>query len=347
MAGCGVHPGAGQLNVGYAVDKEGNIFHLYNAKLPIRAEGYDWDLYLPGDTSETLWTDYLPFDDLPQVLNPAAGFVQNANSTPLLTTGGGDNPDPTRYSPTFGMDMGMSNRALRMRELFGADESITWDEVLDYKFDLAYSADSDPARYVQQILNAPASPDPEIQAGMALLAQWDLTTSQENRAAALGVLTLYGLDNKVADFKGSEMVGTDVETEVLMESFGEAVAFLMAHHGRLDVPWGEVNRMHRGDVDLALGGAPDILHAVYGDLDDEAGVIVGTAGDCYVGMVRWLPDGTVDSYSLHQFGSATLDESSLHYADQAPLFAARQLKPAWLDEADIRAHLERAYRPGE
>jgi acyl-homoserine lactone acylase PvdQ len=64
-------------------------------------------------------------------------------------------------------------------------------------------------------------------------------------------------------------------------------------------------------------------------------------------MVRWLPDGTVDGYSIHQFGSATMDESSPHYADQAPLFAARQLKPAWIDEADIRAHLGRAYRPGE
>ncbi len=161
------------------------------------------------------------------------------------------------------------------------------------------------------------------------------------------MLTLYGLDERVKKFKGSEMVGQAVETEVLMESFGEAAAFLMEHHGRLDVPWGEVNRMHRGDVDLALGGGPDILHAVYGELDKEAGVLSGIAGDCYVGMVRWLPDGTMDAYSLHQFGSATLDESSPHYADQAPLFAARQLKPVWMDEAEIRAHLERAYRPGE
>ncbi len=110
--------GLASFNMGYA-DKTGNIFYLYNAKLPMRAEGYDWDLYLPGDTSETLWTDYLPFDDLPQVLNPPSGFVQNANSTPFQTTIGEGNPDPARYSETFGIDMGMSNRALRMRELLG------------------------------------------------------------------------------------------------------------------------------------------------------------------------------------------------------------------------------------
>jgi penicillin amidase/acyl-homoserine-lactone acylase len=55
----------------------------------------------------------------------------------------------------------------------------------------------------------------------------------------------------------------------------------------------------------------------------------------------------VHSRSIHQYGSATLDESSAHYADQAPLYANRQLKPVWLDEAEIRAHLEREYRPGE
>ena len=43
------------FHVGYA-DKDGNIYYLYNARLPLRAEGYDWEQYLPGDSSATLWT---------------------------------------------------------------------------------------------------------------------------------------------------------------------------------------------------------------------------------------------------------------------------------------------------
>jgi penicillin amidase/acyl-homoserine-lactone acylase len=62
--------------------------------------------------------------------------------------------------------------------------------------------------------------------------------------------------------------------------------------------------------------------------------------------VEWDREGRVHSRSLHQYGSATLDQRSPHYADQAPLFAARRLKPVWMDEAEIRAHLEREYRPG-
>jgi len=53
------------------------------------------------------------------------------------------------------------------------------------------------------------------------------------------------------------------------------------------------------------------------------------------------------SRSIHQYGSATLDERSPHYADQVPLFVQHELKPVWFDEADIRANLEVAYRPGE
>ena len=64
-------------------------------------------------------------------------------------------------------------------------------------------------------------------------------------------------------------------------------------------------------------------------------------------IVSWDNEGHVHSQSIHQFGSATLDKTSPHYADQAPLFAAQQLKPVWLDEADIRANLERSYRPNQ
>ncbi len=81
----------------------------------------------------------------------------------------------------------------------------------------------------------------------------------------------------------------------------------------------------------------------------EKGVphVFGRTGDSYVLLAAWDSAGEVSSWSIHPFGSATLDETSPHYADQAPIFARRELKPVWLDEAEIRAHLEREYRPGE
>ena len=54
------------LNVGYA-DKDGHVAYLYNARLPLRPQGYDWTKPVAGHTSRTLWTEYLPFDALPLV----------------------------------------------------------------------------------------------------------------------------------------------------------------------------------------------------------------------------------------------------------------------------------------
>ena len=63
-------------------------------------------------------------------------------------------------------------------------------------------------------------------------------------------------------------------------------------------------------------------------------------------MVEWDKEGKVSSESIHQFGSATLDETSPHYADQVKLFAEEKFKPVWFYESDLEGHIERSYRPG-
>ena len=101
--------------------------------VPKRAEGFDWSAVLPGNTSETVWSEYLTFNELPQVMNPKSGFIQNCNNTPFITTTGDNNPTQEKYSKTFGIESRMSNRALRALELFGQDHSISASEFKKYK----------------------------------------------------------------------------------------------------------------------------------------------------------------------------------------------------------------------
>ena len=333
------------FNAVYA-DREGNIYYLYNGAIPIRNPDYDWTNYLPGDTSKTLWTDYLPFDDLPQVLNPPSGFVQNANGTPFQTTLGAGNPDPGFYSPTLGIDTDISNRSLRMLDLFGNDDSITSEEFVQYKFDMFYSKDSVIAQFVQMLSEA-KMPTPDTARAQEIIRNWDLGTDPNNIGAAIMVYTLNTLDEKYPGAVHLDRLGQgNVNQAMLMDAFTEAVETLMTHFGRVNMPWGDVNRLMRGDVDLPIGGGPDILHATYGALQEDGRLKI-TDGDSYVLLVIWDKDGKVSSMSVHQFGAATLREDSPHYADQAPLLSGRQLKPVWFDEADIRQHLEREYVPGE
>lgn len=331
------------FNVGYA-DREGNIYYLYNANLPQRAPGYDWANVLPGNTSATVWTEYWPFERLPQTLNPPAGFILNANSSPFSVTLGAGNANQADYPPEYGVDRRLTNRMFRLQELLGGDDSITFDEFLTYKYDMTYSPQSDVAQYVARLINAPSPSDPVVRAGVDALRHWDLRATPDSTGTGLMVLTLHYLWKGDTGLEPDALVGLAVTEEQLLTAFTEAAQTLQRNFGQVDPLWGAVNRLRRGTMDLAIGGGPDLLHAVYGDLQND-GRLTGIAGDCYILIARWDQQGALTSYSIHQFGSATLDPTSPHYADQAPLFAQRNLKPIWFTDAEIRAHLEREYRP--
>ncbi len=328
------------FNCTYA-DSEGNILYHYQALLPLRAKGYDWKKAVPGNTSQTLWTAYLPYDKLPQVKNPDSGFVMNCNNTPFNTTLDPENPKKEDYAPEFGIENRMTNRAMRALALLGSDPSITEKAFYTYKYDMSYSPQSKMAGMVSRILALPEPDDKILKDAMTTLRAWDLETNPESNGAALAVLSYM---NILAIKEKPEV--KDVSDEQMREGFEKAAATLKKNFGRVDVRWDQVNRLIRGNVDLGLGGGPDVLHAVDGDLQKD-GRLRGKEGDSYILMVGWDKNGLVHSNSIHQYGSATLDETSPHYADQAPLFVKCQLKPVWRDDPEIRKHLEKEYRPGD
>ena len=104
--------------------------------------------------------------------------------------------------------------------------------------------------------------------------------------------------------------------------------------------------MIRGGKSLSLGGGPDIMHSIYGDLKSN-GELEAFAGDSYILFATWDKDGNVSSKSVHQYGTATTKKKSPHYSDQSILFANRKLKDVWFEKSDILNNLESKYRPGE
>jgi penicillin amidase len=64
-------------NAVYA-DVKGNIGYIMAARVPIRKKGHG-EIPYPGDTDAYEWTGYIPFDQLPQALNPDSGLIVTAN----------------------------------------------------------------------------------------------------------------------------------------------------------------------------------------------------------------------------------------------------------------------------
>ena len=65
-------------NAVYA-DVNGNIGYLMAARVPIRKKGHG-EVPVPGDTDAYEWKGYIPFDELPRVLNPEDGLIVTANA---------------------------------------------------------------------------------------------------------------------------------------------------------------------------------------------------------------------------------------------------------------------------
>ncbi len=232
---------------------------------------------------------------------------------------------------------------MMLQEMLGGDQSISFEEFADYKFNLSYHPESDVGK-MAAIVSGLEFDDPLLLEGQTLLAGWDFTAGRENRQAALGVLTIYFLADEVEEFEKSSLGRHQFNAEQVEKAFELAVTYLDENFGRLDPPWGEVQRLQRGEVDVPLGGGPDVLRAAYAEIQ-ENGVLKANNGDGYIMLVAWRPDGSVESYSVHQFGSATIREESPHYDDQSEMFAAMQLKPVWFDLEEIMANLEAEYTP--
>jgi len=302
------------FNTAYA-DKEGNIFYVYNAKIPKRNENYKWDTFLKGDIKSNIWSEYIPFDSLPQILNPNGGFIQNCNSNPYLATGLEE--DILNRLPVWaGIETHQTNRAFRALETFGSDSLISKQEFFNYKYDVVYSENSNLAKIRDRFINDIKNIDiPKLEPAFKLIEDWNLSADLENHSAAICMIVLPNAFN-ISDL--------DYDKNEIVKKLSETVDYFIQKFGKIDVPLGEVIRLVRGETNLPLSGGPDLLRAIYFEKKND--IYMGIGGDSYFQAVEWSPKGELNAWSIHQYGSTTLNKHSKHYDDQAKLFSKQKMK---------------------
>ncbi len=335
MAGQGVPA----TNFIYA-DREGNIGLFYNALFPDRPAGYDWRHILPGDTRRDIWTANLPFSRVPSLINPASGYIFNANNTPFTAAGPGDELDPAGFDPRMGVELDETNRSLRALDLFEAAGNIDDAALARIKYDTGYVRRGYAAQWMARLLALrPASR--QMRDAQALLARWDWQLDGRGDGDALA-LTVLRPANRVHYQRSAEPLDP-------AKILGDAAAHLQRHFGTLNPPLGQVLRLRHGTgrnaVDLPLDGGNDTLRAsTLWDVDPDGRYRV-RHGDSFLMFIRWDSAGRVHSQSIQPFGAATTRPGSPHYNDQAPLFVAHRLKPVLFEPAALWASRPRVYRP--
>lgn len=330
------------FNAVYA-DKSGMIAYFYNAAIPVRSEAADWSGVVDGTRGDLVWAGTRPFGSAPFVVAPASGYVVNANHSPFDASAAVDNPKEEDYPPHYGVDRRTSNRGIRIQTLYGGDDQITPDEFVAYKFDHFYAPESRLMQLVGRLAaDETLAADPETAPAVALLKVWDGSTDRDSKAAALAV--------RVGHLNlGYRLLGAIdlIEEPDPARALRRAISELKTGFGRIDPLWGEAVRLKRGALSLALNGGPDILRAVYPTGTPEAGTQAAAGGDTYILYADWPQDGGAPAIrTIHQFGSATRDAASPHYADQAPVFAEEGWKTPAMTLEGVLAEATRDYRPG-
>ena len=337
------------FNISYA-DRDGHIEYTFNGIAPKRAEGDKafWQGLVPGDSSEYLWTDIHPFEDLPRVTDPASGFIQNSNDPPWEAT------LPVAYKPEdypayFADRTPLTMRAQRSLQMMVENDGISFDDFIRLKLDdHALMAD----RVLPDLLAAASEDeDPDMQAAVELLKSWDRSFSKENTGAVLfeawakkfAGARMGGQGGFAVKWDPADPINTPsgiADADAAVELLREALLEVKEVYGKIDPVYGDVSRFILDGVDVQGSGGYGNLGAfrviTWSD-PNEDGVRIPNHGETWVGMVEFSTP--IKAYGLMSYGNSR-QPGTTHYSDQLQQLSDEEFRELWLRRDQIEANLE-------
>jgi acyl-homoserine-lactone acylase len=292
----------------------------------------------------------LETSELPQLLNPPGGYVQNCNSPPFLTTLKAP-LDPAKFPPYLGAN-NVSLRSQHSLRLVDNDDKFTLDEVMHRKHSpgmlLAERVKGD---LIAAVRSGETTPD--IDSALSILAAWDDTVTADSRGSVLFTnwwqRYLAAKGKHAVEWTAADPTATPrglADAELARKCFAEAVADVKQSYGSVDVRWGDVHRLRKQGVDLPLSGGSGLMGCfrVLEFRKDADGKQVANSGDSFVFAVEFSdpPQG----YSILAYSESEIPGNP-HYSDQSELFAAGKLKRTAFTDSEIAAQLLKRYHPGE
>ena len=351
-------------NYTYA-DADGNILLVWNAKLPELPHEAQETESIQAQRSSDIWTHLVPWERLPQVLNPEGGYVQNSNDPPYYTNLN-VYLDPSEYP------MHLPEPRLRLRtqnslQLIHTEDKLSLEDVVALKHNMKMLLAD---RVKEDLVKAVRASDPSAEVGEAiqLIEDWDNTVSAKSKGSVLfeawwqeyvqALKEIVTSDENQASPQGEnnaflhpwsaeEPMGTPhglAYPELAAEVFPLAMESVRSRWGSWDVEWGEVHRVRRGDVDVPVGGGSGGMGCFrvlsFGTAED--GKRVANRGDGWVLAVEF--SNPPRAYSILAYGQSSREDSP-HFNDQAEMFARNEMKRVAFTSQDIKEHSIRRYKP--
>jgi len=156
-------------NIVYA-DGDGNIGYQSTGLIPLRKNGQGM-LPSPGWSGEYDWSGYIPYEEMPRVLNPSTHFIVTANNKVIS-----DN-----YTYFMAYDWSPAYRAMRITDLLQAKERLSVQDFRDIQADIY---DIPASVFVPYLYNMQPQDSREIQA-LEMLREWDFNDRADSTAPTI------------------------------------------------------------------------------------------------------------------------------------------------------------------
>jgi acyl-homoserine-lactone acylase len=346
-------------------DGDGDIAYFHGNFIPRRDPKFDWTKPVDGSNPETDWHELLSVDETPKLLNPASGWLYNSNNSPWSAAG----PSSPRQSdyPKY-VDNGVeSARGLHALRVLQNKKDFTVEGLRAAAYDSYLTWFEKPIPALIKAWDQLPANDPlksELAEQIKSLRGWDLRWSEDSVPTSLAVYWGEDLQRTLArDARTSgmslpEYISTKVSSEQLLKSLGAASAVLTTNFGTWKTKWGDINRFQRLTDDIVhpfTDAGPSIpvefTSAIWGSLASFAArtyngskKIYGTSGNSFVAVVEFGPQVRAIAVTA---GGESGNPLSKHFNDQAQRYATGNLREVYFYPAQLKAHTERTYRPGQ
>jgi acyl-homoserine-lactone acylase len=332
-------------------DRDGHIMYVYNAAPPVRTDGDHsyWNGVVPGDRSDLIASDRIvPFDELPQVIDPPTGWVQNCNDSPWTST----YPmtiEPAKFAPYIAPAPSLTQRAQRSIRLLSAPGKISLDDLKAMKL----STRSEIADHFVDDLVAAARREGTAKAKEAaeILAAWDRHGDNTSDGTFLFLRFMQAAGNNFQNIGGYAVPPDPRQPLTTPRGFADAakaVAMLDSEARRIEgeyqtlhVIWGDVIRLRRGARDLPGNGVPGTLGGIRtigtsAFVDGKAQI---QGGDTFYAVIEFSKTGPPTGEALLGYGNWTR-AGSKHVDDQLALASQKRMRPIMRGRQAIEKNLE-------
>lgn len=328
-------------------DGEGNIQYMSLGLFANRDSSYDWQSVLPGNTSKTLWKEeFAPVADLPRYTNPKSGYLFNTNGTPFYATAEDENLKSSDFNPTFGYqdETKKNNRTIRAQNLISNYDKVSWEDFKTIKYDRGFNEGFETFNInnMEMIKNLSIIKYPDLEDALEVVRSWDRQADVDDKESALMIFTFNILADQIMS-NGMQYASNTFSEEQYVDALRAAKKHMKKHFGGLRIRLGDVQKHVRGDKEIGVGGAPDVLAALMSKPYTK-GRLKSFVGDSYIILVDFDNQGIPKIESVNAFGASNRPDSP-HYDDQMELWATQKTKKMTLNKDEIYQGAEAIYHP--